>query len=205
MENGNTATISPVSEVEMSQIQNLFKKAADTIVAFSSLTEQVERLQAQVNDLSNQVTRYRNHIDTQDDAMYRLRQEREDLTKARNDAEAKAEQATHEAQIAKSELEVVKVQVSDLDARVTRLMKDRDDAEFRAMELEDKLKKSEDMVAKFKDFAKGLGMITPEPKPEPVKEPEPTPPVQSMDEWWTKQEPVHDVEDPWTSAQKAQG
>jgi len=67
--------VSPVSEGEMSQIQAMFKRAADTIIAYSSLYDQVQSLQKQVNELQGMVNRYRNQIDTQDEALYKLRRE----------------------------------------------------------------------------------------------------------------------------------
>src|SRR5215467_8346686 len=157
MTDGNMATsISPVSEGEMEQIQNLFKKAADTIVAFSSLSGQVEKLQAQVNDLSNQVTRYRNHIDTQDDAMYRLRQEREELTNRATEAEHSRQSAVAEAEQAKQAYNGSQARLTDLEALVASLRKDRDDAEYRVIELEDKLKVSEKTLGKFRELAVAL-------------------------------------------------
>lgn len=214
MTDGNMATISPVSEGEMDQIQSLFKKAADTLVAYASISGQVEKLQAQVNDLANQVTRYRNHIDTQDDAMYRLRQEREELTKAKNDAIHEAEVARQQYEVDKQENERLTVKVQNLQDQVAKLMKDRDDAEFKALELEDKLKTANNDLGKVREFARSILPEVPIVKDMPVSPPPVSnpPPAVDITEWRppyrdsadeTEHKETEVPLDPWSSAQRA--
>lgn len=163
MTDGNMAIpVSPVTEDEMNQIQVLFKKAADTLIAFSTMHSEVESMKSELAELRNATNRYRNQIDMQDEVMYKLRREREELLQ--NEGKAK-----QEADVAKADLVSLQGEYSSaqdalvqVNARLTEVRNDRDHAQYQVEELKEKVKGLEDTIAKFRDLARAL-----EPVPTP--------------------------------------
>ncbi len=174
MSDGNMAIqVSPVSEEDMSKARQVFEQALNSIVSLSQLSKDVEVLRQQVNDLTNTVNRYRSQIDTLDDALYRTRQERDEAVRRANSEQEMrlaAERSQHDAEQARDHLQGVTAQLTDT---VNRVSKERDDAQYKVMELEEKLAMANDRLNDIKSMAMdAFGLtIKEEPKPEPTYTP----------------------------------
>lgn len=154
MNDGNTATASPVSPVfnpeDAMQTRSFFEKIADTIVEASELRKIVAEMRRELNFLREDIDKVRNENWRMDQEIVELRGQRDRLL---------AESAEKGKRIGELELENANLvrsnsalsnHLQDADEVVKTFRndfgsvgKERDDAQFRTMELEETLRKVE--------------------------------------------------------------
>lgn len=158
MESGNTAIqVGPVpTEEEMGKVREYFSRALDAIVSHADITRQVQALSGQVSQLSTRLASAEHYANNLNTSLEETRAQRNSL-----DQQYKATMtALH---VTKSDLNNVIEDRNNLIAtldsvreNVVSLTKERDEAQFRNLELEEALQverqKVEKVTAELKAF-----------------------------------------------------
>jgi chromosome segregation ATPase len=135
---------------EPSTVHAFFERISNTIVDASKLAKDVALLRSEVDSLRHEVDVYRQHNARLDEEVYRLRTERED--QRRTIVELQMELDGHIREVGdlkasrdaiNQELTCEKGNVAFLNGRFQDAAKDRDNAQFKVMELEDSVKRLE--------------------------------------------------------------
>lgn len=164
---GNTAI--PVSPTEESmKLADIFRKAADAVVAASSMPETIARLMSQVDSLQTELEQRNQHAQELDQTIHELREQRDayhaerDQVRIDNDNYVRQIDEMHKDMTAtNAELDAVKMERDHMRG-------ERDDAQFRVLQLEEELAKHKATLADFHDKLAGFF-----PAPEPTPTPEP--------------------------------
>ena len=168
---GTMATTLTPSEDEMNKITEVFGKMRDTVIAASALAKEVEELRSAVGDLRKE--RETNHWLDQQCTELRTQRDQAVRDKAAtidelNRVQVELKDTTHRVDNQREEL----VRLND---RIFSVKLERDDANFRVLELEEAKAESDKKLQAIKD-AIGLKEIPKEPeqvhtaKPEAVNE-----------------------------------
>jgi chromosome segregation ATPase len=199
---------------EMGKVREIFDRALNALVDATSLAKDVETLKNDLDTLKGQVTHYRNTIANQDDQITRLRQDRDAARTAQYQAEDDQRHKANELVVVKRENDAMNTANVRLNDRISEITKERDDAQFKLLELQEAhttlSKKMDAIKGHFEAMFGFQEPARPEPAPTPepvVPEPEPTPtsrwegepavkehtleelkPIeeQSHEAWWTK-------------------
>lgn len=206
MTDGNMGIqVAPTAE-EIMNAQSVFQKAADAIVGLSSLKASVDALQTQVTQMSDELDRLRKQNAGLEESLYQARTHRFELEDKLNKAQAEAAQATQDKASAQRDAEHWQTSCNAALDKLSNTQRQRDDAEYTIIELQDKLKAAEAKLATIMGVfgvsqapavqaapnvtAQAMADAPPpaEPTPEPppmeaLSEPEPTP-VPEVD--WNK-------------------
>jgi len=180
MSDTQVVTYPHTEDQEMGKVREIFDRALNALVDASTLAKSVEQLKVDLEGLKAQVTHYRNTIANQDDQITRLRQDRDAARTAQYQAEDNQRHQATELENAKRELELLQGSNSRMNARLSDILKERDDAQYALLQLQDEHKAVHDKLDKIKS---AIGMVdepkAPEPTPEPPKpvEPEPVPTI----------------------------
>lgn len=185
---GNTATpqsstgISPSdaalpTEEDMGKVRAFIDQAINAFVNASQLKGEVEELRSSISTLREQVEKVNRQNSWLDEQLVRIRGERDIAISDANSAK-QARQLDHDTiETLQRQLDTAKVELGKDADLISQLRKDKDDAEYRAMELEEKLSKVNAKVEKFLSLADEI---------DPPQEPQQVPITQS---WDTKVEP----------------
>lgn len=188
MSDGNTAIqVSPVTEDTMTNVRQVFQHALDAIVSASTLKGEVDELRKSVQDLQQQVDHYRHTIANYDDQVTRLRDERDAANARVYEAEDRLSTLTKTHNATLVELETLRSRNESQGRTLHEVMKERDEAQFKVLELQDNLKSVTEKLAKIEDFAKQLfPQSPPTPHVEPVATPPqaPAPAPVAEGPWW---------------------
>jgi len=205
----NVTTYPHTEEQEMGKVKEIFDRALNALVSASSLAKEVEQVKSDLEALTSQVNHYRNTIANQDDQITRLRQDRDAARTAQYQAEDTARHMTTQIETIKRENDSLNGSNIRLNDRISEVTKERDDAQFKLLELQEShaalSKKLDDVKAHMQSV---FGLAEPQPaktsdllSKEPVAEPlaqsspqglepdwmprtEPTPePVKASDYW----------------------
>lgn len=167
MTDGTTGIpVAPITEDEMTKVQDILRRAANAIVGMSQLANDVDSLRQQVAQTQDELNKLRRTNDALEESLSHHRQARQELEQRLADAEQAKTTAQREADDLRENVAHNNRAIIDVRDAYNRAMKDRDDAELRAMEAEDKLKAAE---AKLARIAEVFGPEAPKPTPEPVK------------------------------------
>jgi chromosome segregation ATPase len=120
---------------EMSRVREIFDRALNALVDATTLAKSVEVLRTDLDGLKAQVTHYRNTIANQDDQITRLRQDRDAARTAQYHAEDQARHQATDFENMKRELESSTSANVRMNERISELSKERDDAQFKLLEL----------------------------------------------------------------------
>ena len=164
---GTMATTLAPSEDEMNKITEVFGKMRDTVIAASALAKEVEELRSAVGDLRKE--RETNHwLDQQ---CTELRTQRDQAVRDKgatidelNRVQVELKDTTHRVDNQRGEL----VRLND---RIASIKLERDDANFRVLELEEAKAESDKKLQAIKD-AIGLKEVPKEPEQVHTAEPE---------------------------------
>ena len=159
MTDGTTATtvLAPISpaegEVDMSVIKQVFDRGLNAIVDASHLRQELNDLRLLVADLKADIERVRDQNKWLDESLQRVRQERDAAQKA--EAEANTEvtrlRAVNEDLVYRNGLQ--SNMIADLNHQNTLLLKERDDYGLQVMDLEERLKATQDKLDKVLSIA----------------------------------------------------
>lgn len=170
------------TEAEMSQVQDILRRAINAIVGMSQLQADVDMLRSTVTALQADTEKLRQQNAGLDEALYQSRQARNDLTTRL--AQAENERADYQNRYVhlNNDLENVQSENERLSSQLKEANQARDNAELRVMELEDELKAANAKLASIREgYASIFGEATKPveaPKPEPsmtLSEPKPEP------------------------------
>ncbi len=162
--------VAPITEDEMSKVQAILKRAADAIVGMSQLHADVDMLRQTVASLQADTDRLRSQNNALDEALNHSRSVRDQQGQRideLNQGLAETERRLIEVTDERNKLTLSNQQYhDDLEAA----HKAKDDAEFRALELEDKLASAEAKLAKVAELHRTLFPVeapptTPYPQP----------------------------------------
>lgn len=168
---GQSPAIAPVaSEEDMSQLSALFQRAANAVVAASTLPQQIAALTTEVNEHKKVVERLQASNDAQFNTINELREAR---NAALFSAEGyKRDWATANAQIEglQSRAASAETTIAQLNDELERTRKERDEYGLAHMQALDDLKAVRDKLGQVKERFKEL-LAEPEAKPEPEAAP----------------------------------
>ena len=203
---------------EMGKVKEIFDRALNALVNATSLAQTVEQLKTDLDSLRIQVQTYRNTIANQDDQITRLRQDRDVARTAQYQAEDSSRHTVNELVVVKRENDTLNSANVRLNDRISELAKERDDAQYKLLELQEShnalSKKMEAIKGHFEamfGFAEPkpveqsttspVQQNTPEPAPEPAPRivwdepmteqphPEEQKPEEHGEAWWKSAEP----------------
>jgi len=186
----NTAIpVSPGHEEEAMKLSQMFSRAAEAIVASSTLPRQVEDLKNQVRHLEWVVADAQTHSHELDCQLSEMRQERDDYKVQVGELEETLAYTNTDATNLHTDLDKAKSEIDTLDTILVGIRNERDDYGMKNMELEDQLKAANDKLDKIKE---DLGVSQPTvvelpPFINPVKV-EPVDPVEDNRPWWQREQ-----------------
>jgi chromosome segregation ATPase len=122
---------------EMGKVREIFDRALNALVDATSLAKTVEQLKVDLESLKVQVTHYRNTIANQDDQITRLRQDRDAARTAQYQAEDTARHMVTNLEDHKREVDSLSSANVRLNDRVSELTKERDEAQFKLLEIQE--------------------------------------------------------------------
>lgn len=174
MTDGTTGfPVAPITEDEMGKVHDILRRAADAIVGMSQLKADVDHLSAQVRQLSDDCERLRKANAGLEESLYQSRNQRQQLEEQLASAHRESNDWQDKANKAESNFATLKGTHDDLVVSLDMTRKQRDDAELKVMELEDKLKAQGQMLDKIKAVhAEIVGAMQP---PQPAANPAPPP------------------------------
>jgi chromosome segregation ATPase len=175
----------------VSKLKEAFDTARNAILEGTELAKLVGELRASVNALGIEVSSLQRDLEYLRGRNRELDEQVTEVRRQRDQAIADATTQHHRADVAENELATTKHSLEDanilINGYVSRLMeasKSRDDAELRAMELEDQLKVAEGKLAAVQKMAEAVfGKVIEQPKsaeapthsfadmPQPVEQP----------------------------------
>lgn len=168
MTDGNTDihVVPVLSEGEMKSFQELFSKIANTITQASSLAGEFEKIKTQVSGLTNDLEYQRSRNSTLDEAITHLRSERDEANRLLSEGRVEWNNLKNDYSNLQYQLDDSVKSVNTLETANTEIIKDRDEAMFKVLELTEELDKAKASLA---SIHKALGIVpAPEPKPEPI-------------------------------------
>jgi hypothetical protein len=177
MSNGTTGfQVAPIAEDEAMKLSTMFSRAADAIVAASTMPQKINDLTSQVERLTQDLEARTLHADELDHTIHELREQRDHF-------KATAATADHVADERSRQLEAEQRATHELNAKLEALGRDldltkadRDDAEYKALELHDELAKAKATIADIQAKVAAFFPSAPTPAaPVPTPEPEPSP------------------------------
>jgi hypothetical protein len=124
-----------VEDQEMGRVREIFDRALNALVDASTLAKEVEQVKSDLEGLKAQVTHYRNTIANQDDQITRLRQDRDAARTAQYHAEDEARHQVTKLENLTRETESLSSANVRLNERITEVSKERDEAQFKLLEL----------------------------------------------------------------------
>lgn len=183
MDNGTTAIqVSPITEDDMNRVKSILQRAADAIVGMSQLHADVDMLRQTVSGLQADTDRLRNQNAALDEALAHSRTVRDDQAQTISGLASKLDAMTQERDELKGTASYNADLVDRLKAELTDAKRDRDDHAFKAMELEDKLKASEELANKLRVHFDNAYAMLEVPKAMQPAPPQPPHPIQAVDE-----------------------
>ena len=201
MTDGHTGfQVAPITEDDMNRVHSILTRAVDAIVGVSQLSKDVEAMQGQMAQMTDELTRLRRTNDALEESLSNSRRNRQDLEAKVTDLQHSSSQAIMDKEYISRELDVTKANLERQTQSYEACIKDRDDAQFEVMELGEELKKSKanlDKVREIFGMAEPLKAVPQEPTPitaadhswtdpAPATDPTPTPPSPSrtyVDHW----------------------
>src|SRR4029077_18780198 len=156
----NVVTYPHTEEPEMSKVKEIFDRALNALVSASSLAKEVEQVKSDLEALTSQVNHYRNTIANQDDQITRLRQDRDAARTAQYQSEDDKRHMTTELENVKRDADSLSSANIRLNDRVSQLIKERDDAEFRLLELQESHSVLSEKLNAIKSHMEGLFAVS---------------------------------------------
>ena len=173
MTDGNMGFQVAPTEDEMANASAILTRMINAVVGMSQLQADVDMLRTTVQSLQSDAERLRNQNAGLDEALFHARQARHELEAKAKAAEESAMIASAASKTAIRSRDYAESQLADTKSALTQALDERDEAQFRVLELEDKLKAAEGKLAKVQEV---FGIVTEPPKAEPVQaEPIPAP------------------------------
>jgi chromosome segregation ATPase len=175
----------------VSKLREAFDTARNAILEGTELAKLVGELRASVNVLNTEVGALqrdleylRNRNKELDEQVSEVRRQRDQAIQESNDYAAKYYNAAKELNHATEHGENQRIEIARMNEALASMHKSRDDAELRAMELEDRLKAAEGKLAEVQKMAEAVfGKVIEQPKsaeasvhsfadmPQPVEQP----------------------------------
>jgi DNA repair exonuclease SbcCD ATPase subunit len=173
----NVVTYPHTEEPEMSKVKEIFDRALNALVSASSLAKEVEQVKSDLEALTSQVNHYRNTIANQDDQITRLRQDRDAARTAQYQAEDNQRHMTTQLETINRENDSLNGSNIRLNDRISEVTKERDDAQFQLLELQEShaaLSKKLDAIKSHMESLFSVTTVSPPPATHWIGEPEPS-------------------------------
>lgn len=181
MNDGTTGfQVAPITEDDMSKVQSILKRAMDGMIGLSQLAADVDMLRQTVQSLQADTDRLRNQNAALDEALAHSRTVRDDQAQTISGLASKLDAMTQERDELKGTASYSADLVDRLKAELTDAKRDRDDHAFKAMELEDKLKASEELANKLRVHFDNAYAMLEVPKAMQPAPPQPIHPIQAV-------------------------
>lgn len=172
---GTTAIqVSPTEDATMTA--NFLRKIAEAVVNASTMPDQIKDLQSQIEVLKTTLERAQTHSQELDNSLREMREQRDQARRERDEAESKCTFVVKDCERLTNERDSANRDVEHYKLRLGEIRKERDDAEYRALEANDKLDTANAKLKEIEDRVAsvfGLHKPTPEPVKEAVSIPEP--------------------------------
>lgn len=174
MTDGNTAFhVGPVlSEGEMKSFQDMFARIANTITQASELSAKFTDLSYKVDEMAHSLEVAQARNTNLDDALTRVRTERDELSLQLSQAKANASNFEQRLTSAESSNASLERSLQDAYDNNKTVRVERDDAQFQVLTLTEELDKTKAVIEKLYS---ALGISKPHPEAPKAPEPIPTP------------------------------
>lgn len=149
---GTTATALAPSEDEMNKITEVFGKMRDTVIAASALAKEVGELRSAVGDLRKEVDHLRETNHWLDQQCTELRTQRDQAIRDKGGVIDELNKAQRELSDTKYHTENQRAELVRLNEQIASLKRERDDANFRVLELEEANATLAEKLAKIGDL-----------------------------------------------------
>ncbi len=171
MTDGTTGfQVAPITEDEMSRVHDILTRAINAIVSMSQLSKDVESLRNQVAQLTDDSTRLRRTNDALEESLSNSRRNRQEMEAKLNDEIERSIQAQSERERATEKANALAADVEYLSKDLHAERREREDAQYKVMELQDALDKLRHTHDSIKS---ALGIVDP---PKAVQEVTPSAP-----------------------------
>lgn len=169
MTDGTTGIpVAPTAE-DISMAQTVFQKAADALVNMSHLANEVAELRQQVQQMNDTLSSLRRQNDSLDEALANSRQRRQELEQQLASARDEAQREKARADSAEAKRDAYFNEMSGYIEDREQARKERDDAQLRVLELEERVEKAEGQLRDIRNYASQVfGFNTPAPEPQPA-------------------------------------
>lgn len=177
MNDGTTATFSPVQESDMAKVKEIFQQALNAIMAATELSRTVEAMKSDVEQLRRDISDTQARNVELDRLLADTRRQRDDAEQALAQAKASLDTVNRQYQEEIQVSERHRIAKESLEAKLSAAITERDDHGLEAMALRDALAAAN---AKLESIHKTMGVPFTPFTVEPVKAPEPlsaTPPA----------------------------
>lgn len=153
----------------MNAVKDIFSRMADTIVQASNLNVEVGELRASVERLTQDVDRMVQRNRALDDALVTAQNERNQAREELKQTRDSLTNALSDRDRVSDILLMRDERIQRLEGELNQAKRDRDDAAFRNLEIEEKLKEVNERIGKIADVFSGL--MPPKEQPKPVNHP----------------------------------
>lgn len=167
---GTTATTLAPSEDEMNKITEVFGKMRDTVIAASALAKEVGELRNAVGDLRKEVDHLRETNHWLDQQCTELRTQRDQAIRDKSATIDELNRAKSELDLVQHHFNNQQMELARLNDEIAKVKRERDDANFRVLELEEAKEASDKRLAAVQS---ALGIAQPVKELEPIPQPSP--------------------------------
>lgn len=143
---GNTGSqVAPnVNEQEINMVREIFEKMANSLVGLSSAAKDIAEMREQLEGLKQDIERTQGRNRELDEMVAHVRRERDEAVREVTVARDALTEATKQLEGVNSENSMLRRDIEILNSDLITAKRDRDDASFKNMELEEKLKERND-------------------------------------------------------------
>lgn len=158
--------VSPaVTESEMNTFRDIFTRFADTVTNASQLSQDVANLRTQVEQITRDLQQAASTNAFLSDRLSQAQREKDEALVELSTTKATLATVEADRNMFKDQISRDSSTINRLQDEVNALKRERDDAHFRVLELEDKLKESDGRWGKLRELFGDGGQPTPKHEP----------------------------------------
>ena len=180
MTDGTTGfQVAPITEDDMSRVNDILRRAADAIVGMSQLKADVDMLRQTVSGLQADTDRLRTQNANLDEALAHVRAERDQARADHTTASARANDAEVARDSLRNQVNDLGFELSSIKDELAQTIRERDEYGLQCLNLEDTNKVLQAKLDKIEAAhrlvfgAEPSPAVQPEPKPESVPQAQP--------------------------------
>lgn len=157
MQDGNTATISPVpSEDEMNKLRQWFDNGLNAIVQATELAKVVESLKVEVEGMRHEIATVRDNNRWLDEQLSNVRTQRDQAKTELEQVNSELVQVKSQKSYAEEQCVRTQTELAYVQDQLIQVRKDRDEAQFNALAVVEKL---DEANAKLASIKASLGLV----------------------------------------------